>query len=73
LIEALVGGATQKEIRQQIDTIKGNKKGDTAPAKPKRVYRTAHRATVIVQATGKQLTNQQCLDALREALNQASS
>ena len=71
LVDALVGGASQKEIRQQIDSIKGTKKAAATP-KPKRVYRTAHRATVIVQATGNQLTSQQCVEALREALDQAS-
>ena len=70
LVDALVGGASQKEIRQQIDSIKGTKKAGATP-KPKRVYRTAHRATVIVQATGNQLTSQQCVEALREALDQA--
>ena len=74
LIEALLTGATTREIRGQINASKAGKgkagQPQAAP-KPKRVYRTAHRATVIVQATGRQLSNQQCVDALREALEQA--
>jgi ParB family chromosome partitioning protein len=75
LIDALVSGATTRDIREQIGTTTGKgktgvQKESSAP-KPKRVYRTAHRATVIVQATGKHLSNQQCVDALREAMEQA--
>ena len=74
LIEALLTGATTRDIRGQINAGKGGKGKEgqqQAAPKPKRVYRTAHRATVIVQATGRQLSNQQCVDALREALEQA--
>lgn len=73
LIEAVLHGATTREIREAIGSAKG--KGNADPqgtiAKPKRVYRTTHRATVIVQATGNQLTTQQCIEALREAIKRA--
>jgi ParB family chromosome partitioning protein len=76
LIQALLGGASQKEIRQRIDETKGNRDGkqNGAPkaSKPKKVYYTKHKATVIVQATGGKLTIDQCVEALREALKQAS-
>jgi hypothetical protein len=73
LIEALLTGATTRDIRGQINATRGKGKGNQPPGapKPKRVFRTAHRATVIVQATGSQLSHQQCLNALREALEQA--
>ncbi len=72
LIDALVNGATIRDIREHIASRKGKGKSkQQAVMKPKRVYHTAHRATVIVQATGAQLSNQQCIDALREALKQA--
>jgi ParB family transcriptional regulator, chromosome partitioning protein len=76
LVDAVLAGATQRDIRAEIDRLKGkgraNAKGEHAPLKPKRVYRTPHRAMVIVQATGRELANEQCIDALREALAQAA-
>jgi len=76
LIEALLGGASQKEIRQRIDDIKGSnggkKSAEAKAPKPKKVYYTKHKATVIVQATGSKLTSEQCIEALREALKQAN-
>jgi ParB/RepB/Spo0J family partition protein len=74
LVDAVLGGATQRDIRDEIDRLKGKGKAQQPSAsKPKRVYRTAHRAMVIVQATGRELANQQCIDALREALEQANA
>jgi hypothetical protein len=75
LIEAVLSGASVRDIREQIAATRGKGKGLQSPSapKPKRVYRTAHRAMVIVQATGSQLSNQQCIDALREALDQANA
>lgn len=78
LIEALLGGATQREIRQRIDQHKGKppadkSSGEQAP-KPKRVFHTEHKASVIVQGTtSKALSAEQCVRALREALFQASA
>ena len=76
LVDAVLAGATQREIRQRIDEIKG-KNTDPAAAsastpKPKRVYHTAHHASVIVQATRTRLTTDQVLAALKEALDQAT-
>lgn len=75
LIDSLLGGASQRDIRQQIDTLRGGN-GKTAEAatgtpKPKRVYRTRYQATVIVQSTTRSLTNDQVIDALQEALGKA--
>lgn len=70
LIDALLDGATQRDIRQRIAARSG-KAGASAP-KPKRVYHTSHKATIIIQATTSQpLTTQQCADALSDALAQA--
>jgi len=73
LIEAILTGASVRDIREHIGAVKGKGNGAPATPKPKRVYRTAHQAIVIVQATGKELANRQCIDALREALEQAGS
>ncbi len=74
LIEQLLSGATQKEIRQHIDRLKGkpSKSGDTT-AKPKRVYHTKYKATVIVQGMTSRLTGDQTIDALQDALGQATN
>jgi ParB family chromosome partitioning protein len=73
LIDALLSGATTRDIREQIGSGRGKGKASQSSPKPKRVYHTAHKATVIVQATGSQLSKQQCIDALREALEQANT
>ena len=75
LIEAVLGGATHREIREEIDRIKGKPAGPvagTAP-KPKRVFHTKHKATVIVQAETTHLTSDQVIEALQEALGHAVS
>jgi len=74
LIDALLSGATTRDIRHEIGGTKGKGRpeGKSSAPKPKRVFYTAHRATVIIQATGKQLTSDQCVEALREALKQAN-
>ena len=76
LVEALVTGASNRDIRQRIDEIKGKPKtsndGPSSTSKPKKVYHTAHRATVIVQGETSRLTNADAIAALKEALNQAS-
>jgi ParB family transcriptional regulator, chromosome partitioning protein len=78
LVEALVHGASSRDIRQRIDDIKGKPKkippdaeSTSAPPKPKRVYHTAHRATVIVQSTSSRLDTDTVIAALEEALAQA--
>ncbi len=70
LVESLLNGAGRREIHEQIDQIKGTKKPD-GPAKPKKVYHTRYKATVIVQATTGQLSQDQCIEAIQEALGQA--
>ena len=69
LIEQLLSGATQKEIRQRINTLKG-KPTESSP-KPKRVYHTGHKATVIVQSENLHLTQERVVAALLEAIKQA--
>ncbi|HEX3357885.1 MAG TPA: ParB/RepB/Spo0J family partition protein [Tepidisphaeraceae bacterium] len=77
LIDALLNGASHREIRNQIDTIKGKpakpnggSSAATSP-QPKRVFHTRHKASVIVQAMGSRLTPDQCVLALKEAVQQA--
>ena len=41
------------------------------PKKPKRLFHTAHKASVIVQSETSRLTRSQITSALREALDQA--
>jgi ParB family chromosome partitioning protein len=72
LIELMLGGATHREIRSQIDQFKGKKPADSA-AKPKRVYRTKYNATVIVQSTKTTITTDQVIEALGEALGRATN
>jgi len=75
LIEQLLTGASQKEIREEIDRLKGKPpKSATSgsSSKPKRVYRTKYKATVIVQSQTSRLTTDQTIDALQEALGQAT-
>lgn len=67
LIEMLLQGASQGDIRERIGQAKG-KRRDSSQPKPKRAFRTHHRAVVIVQAMNSRLTNEQCVAALEEAL-----
>ena len=72
LVERLIGGASQREIRDRIDQMKGKSKAPEIPGttpKPKRVYRTSHHATVIVQGTHSRLGNDDAIGALTEALD----
>jgi ParB family chromosome partitioning protein len=72
LIEQLLTGATQKEIRDEIDRLKGKpaKVSGESP-KPKRVYHTKYKATIIVQSQTSRLTGDQVIEALQDALGQA--
>jgi len=75
LIGALVSGASNQDIRHRISEIKGTPKRDAATApnpKPKRVFHTTHKATVIVQAKTMRLSNSDTIEALKEALKQAA-
>jgi ParB family chromosome partitioning protein len=74
LADALLSGANQREIRDRIDAIKGKPKSKDASTstKPKRVYHTAHKATVIVQSETQHLTSERVIAALEEALRSAA-
>jgi ParB family chromosome partitioning protein len=75
LVEQLLTGATQKEIRQEIDRLKGKPKTGTAPSstpKPKKVYYTKYKATVIVQSQTTRLMSDQVMEALQDAMGQAA-
>lgn len=77
LVEAIVTGASNRAIRERIDEIKGKPKKDStdsssATPKPKRVFHTNFKATIIVQSTTTRLTGDQTIAALKEALSQAS-
>lgn len=75
LIEAILGGATMRDVRERIQSIKGQTGGGgrAEGSKPKKVFHTKYKATVIVQAMGRTLTPDQVLDALGEALGQATN
>lgn len=73
LIEALLGGATQREIRTLIETQQPSKRIVNASAKseapkPKRAFKTEHQAIVVVQSTTSRLTPDRVVLALRAAL-----
>jgi ParB family chromosome partitioning protein len=69
LIEMLLQGASQADIRERIGQAKG--KSRTLHPKPKRAFRTSYKAVVIVQSMTGRLTNDQCIAALAEALDRA--
>jgi ParB family chromosome partitioning protein len=73
LLEALLGGASAREIRERIKVAKPGT-GDKAksPRKPKRTFRTRHQAVVTVQSETSRLTGAQLIAALQEALEEAS-
>ncbi len=77
LIDMLLDGANQSEIRTQIDSLKNNNRrrdGATNSAtKPKRVYRTKYDIVIIAQSTTKQLTQDHLIGALQEALGRATN
>lgn len=76
LIEALLGGASQRDIRSMIDATQPEKrdgggraaKPSTDAPKPKRAFKTEHQATVVVQSTTSRLTPDRVVLALRAAL-----
>jgi len=72
LVKALLGGATVRDIRQEVGQLKG-KPQSAEPKKPKEVYSTSHDATVIVQSLTATLSHKQVLKALEEALAKAKS
>lgn len=77
LVTAVLDGATQREIRDEIDRLKGKPAREASSAssgtpKPKRVYHTKYKATVIVQSETSRLSSDQVIDALQEALGRAT-
>jgi ParB family chromosome partitioning protein len=73
LLEALLGGATAREIRARIKVAKpGTGEKAKSARKPKRTFRTGHKATVTVQSDTSCLTGDQVVAALQEALEEAS-
>lgn len=73
LIDALLGGATQREIRDRINAKKGKpaRQKSEPITKPKQVYYTSHQAAVIIQSQTETLSHDQVVQALEEALTQA--
>ncbi len=73
LLEALLGGASAREIRERIKVAKPAT-GEKAKSarKPTRTFRTGHKATVTVQSETRRLTGDQVVAALQEALEEAS-
>lgn len=75
MVQAIVKGASNRQVRERIDELRGKPKAHaepTAVAKPKRVFHTNFKATIIVQSTTTRLTGDQTIAALKEALSQAS-
>jgi ParB family chromosome partitioning protein len=76
LIDALVNGATMRDIRSEISVHKGKAPASTegtATPKPKWVFHTAHGADIIVQAKTSHLSLDDRIAALQEALAQAKA
>lgn len=75
LIDALLGGASNRQIREEISTLKGvpPKSTEATSRKPKTVYTTDQNATVIVQSLTETLTPEQTIEALKQALRKAKS
>jgi ParB family chromosome partitioning protein len=71
LVDAILSGATQQEIRQRIREIKGQPTKNGETPKPKKVYHTDEKATVIVQSETQRLTLHQAVAALQQALKKA--
>jgi ParB family chromosome partitioning protein len=71
LVDRLLAGTTQGEIRERIRRADRGRKPKPAP-KPKRTFRTRHEAVVTVQNETSRLTGDQLIAALQDALEQAS-
>lgn len=77
LIDELLSGASVRDIRSRIDEHKGIEKRTTADAartahKPKQVFHTTQKATVIIQSeSASALRHERVIAALQEALKAA--
>lgn len=74
LIDLAAGGASGRAIRRHVEaaTRKGQTKASTGLPKPKRVFRTSHRVTIVVQAETTELKHSDVLAGLKDALDQAT-
>lgn len=70
LVDALIEGATNRDIRERINHLKG-KGVSPGSAKPKHVYETSHNAMVIIQSMNSTLEPERRVQALAEALGRA--
>lgn len=70
LVEALLSGSTNRDIRGKINVIKGKPAAGKGhgDVKPKQAYHTSHNATVVVQSHTSSLPRDRVIDALKEAL-----
>ncbi len=75
LIDQLLSGATQKEIRDEIDRLKGKpvRSETTSSPKPKQAYATKQGTIVIIQSQSETLTRGQVIASLKDALKIAES
>lgn len=73
LIDELLSGASVRDIRARINERTGKKKNPTAQTtrKPKRVFHTSHKVSVIVQGETSRMTHDQIIAGLEDALKQA--
>lgn len=72
LIELAIGGASVREIRRHQEQATGKKPAASSELpKPKRVFRTPFRVSIVVQAETGDLKHADVIDGLRDALNQA--
>lgn len=73
LIDLAATGASGRAIRRHAEHATGKSKpsGASELSKPKRVFRTPHRVTIVVQAETTELKHRDVLDGLRDALDQA--
>ncbi|GIW76727.1 MAG: hypothetical protein KatS3mg104_1790 [Phycisphaerae bacterium] len=81
LVGAALGGASHKEIRERIDTLKGKslttkaagKSASPSPlTKPKQAYATTVDTTVVIQSHTDELSKSRIVRSLEEALKIAS-
>jgi ParB/RepB/Spo0J family partition protein len=74
LVDMLLKGATQKEIRESIGAIAGEpgkSKAKATAAKPKQAFTTSHKSVVIVQSLSSTLPFDRVIASLTEALKKA--
>jgi ParB family chromosome partitioning protein len=77
LIDAVLSGVSNRDIRQRIGEMKGkgghkSEVSSTATPKPKKVYYTKYKVTVIVQSQTSRLASDQVMEALQDAMGQAA-